>query len=185
MILPSQLARLAQLFQKTNVDYAVLGGVAVSYYGEPRLTWDVNVNILLRKDQVDTFLAVAHKQGFTPRVPNVKELLKKTGVIPMSYVDGEEEGHCDLIVAQNALEISGIRRASVRQIGKSQIKLIACEDLILHKIASNRPRDREDLLSILRRQGNKIDRTYIAHWLQRLSQAGNKDFVTLFENLEK
>ena len=185
MILPNQLTQLAQLFQELQIDYAVLGGIAVSYYGEPRLTWDVDVNILLASDQVENFLATAKKQGFTPRLPDAKAILKKTGVIPMTFLEDEEEGHCDLIVAQNALEIAGIRRASLRQIGKSRIKLIACEDLILHKIASDRPRDREDLLSILRRQGKNIDRAYINDWLQRLSEAGTEDFVALFKTLDK
>ena len=102
----------------------------------------------------------------------------------MTFVDGDEEGHCDLIVAQNALEIAGIRRASSRGIGNSQIKLIACEDLILHKIASDRPRDREDLLGILRRQGKNIDRAYIRDWLRRLSKAGPQDFAALFKTLD-
>ena len=184
MILPNQLAQLAKLFDELQIDYAVLGGIAVSYYGEPRFTWDIDVNILLRTDQIEDFLETAKMRGFSPRTPNAREILKKTGVLPMTFVDGEEEGHCDLIVAQNALEIAGIRRASFRDIGNSRIKLIACEDLVLHKIASDRPRDREDLLGILRRQGKNMDRTYIHDWLRRLSEAGTQDFVALFKTLD-
>ncbi len=50
-------------------------------------------------------------------------------------------------------------------------KVFSKEDLILYKMISTRPRDREDVQGIVRRQGDALDDTYILDWLQQFEQA--------------
>ncbi len=37
-----QLGQLAKFLEKSRIDYAVLGGIAVSVYSEPRMTQDID-----------------------------------------------------------------------------------------------------------------------------------------------
>ena len=41
----------------------------------------------------------------------------------------------------------------------------------MHKIISSRPRDREDILGIVRRQGNRLDRNYLIPIVRELATA--------------
>lgn len=42
-VLALQLEALLKLFRATAIEYVILGGVAVSLYGEPRFTYDIDI----------------------------------------------------------------------------------------------------------------------------------------------
>jgi hypothetical protein len=55
------------------------------------------------------------------------------------------------------------------------------EDLIIHKIFAGRPRDLEDVRSVLLRQAN-IDTVYIKKWLREFdASSGGGHFLETFE----
>ncbi|PIP20967.1 MAG: hypothetical protein COX40_01950 [Candidatus Omnitrophica bacterium CG23_combo_of_CG06-09_8_20_14_all_40_11] len=179
-----QLKQLIKLMLNTKTDYAVLGGIAVSIYGEPRLTFDIDVNIIVDINKINDFLKKAKKYGFLPLPSKIEKFIENTGVIPMRFSKDKVMGKCDFIIAQNPLEYSGIKRARFKKINSIKVKLISPEDLIIHKITSERPRDLEDLGGILVRQKNKLDMRYIIFWLKKISGANKKPQVLhLFRKL--
>jgi hypothetical protein len=102
----------------------------------------------------------------------------------MKFSKNKVLGRCDFIIAQNALEYSGIKRARLKKIYSTKIKLISPEDLVIHKITSNRPRDIEDAEGILNRQRGKLDLHYIIFWLKKISEANKKpELLHLFKKL--
>lgn len=179
-----QLKQIKRLTSKLKIEYAVLGGVAVSIYSEPRLTFDIDVNIILEDEKIDGFLKKAKNYGFSPMPSKIKRFIKTTGVIPMKFSKNKVTGRCDFIIAQNPLEYSGIKRARTKNIYSTRIKLISPEDLIIHKITSQRPRDMEDVEGILLRQKGKLDLRYINFWLKKISKANRKpQILELFKDL--
>jgi hypothetical protein len=179
-----QLQQLVKLMKDAKVNYAVLGGVAVSIYGEPRLTFDIDVSLLLDKDKMDVFLKKAKKFGFLPLPSNIKGFVKATGVIPMRFFKNKITGRCNFIIAQNALEYLCIKRGRFRKIYSVKVRLISPEDLVIHKITSQRPRDLEDVQGILIRQEGKLDIKYITHWLKKIAEINHKpELLKLFKNL--
>lgn len=181
-----QLRQLAKLMKEANVDYAVLGGMAVLIYGEPRMTFDIDVNIVLDAGNINDFLKKAKRFGFRPLASNIKSFVKRTGVIPMKFLKDKITGRFDFIIAQNMLEYLCIKRARVRKIYNTNIKLISPEDLVIHKITSQRPRDLEDLRGILIRQRGKLDIKYIAYWLKQIAKVNRKlELLALFKTMLK
>lgn len=179
-----QLKQLIGLIKNTKVDYAILGGVAVSIYGEPRLTFDIDVNLILDNNRIDIFLKESRKFGFSPLPLNIKKFVKVTGVIPMRFLKNKVTGRCDFIIAQNILEYLCIKRARFKKIYSTRVKLISPEDLVIHKITSQRPRDLEDVQGILIRQGGKLDIRYITYWLKKIADANQKpELFQLFKSL--
>ena len=79
--------------------------------------------------------------------------------------------YVDLIVASLALESEAIDRAIAVPIGDAQVRFATAEDLILHKIVSERPRDLEDLVGIVRRRAGALDLEYLRPRIAELSQA--------------
>jgi predicted nucleotidyltransferase len=175
---------LLKLFAAEKIEYAVLGGLAVVLYGEPRLTMDIDVNILLDDEKIDSFLSAAKTNGFSLNAGRSKLSVKKTGVIPLEFTKGRSTVAYDLIIAQSDLENVCIKRAIKRKIGHLEVKFVSPEDLVIHKLASNRPKDLEDLRGVLIRQKGKLDLAYIFLWLKKIDQANpGSTLVSLFKSL--
>ena len=130
------------------------------------------------------FLKKARKYGFLPLPPNIKRFIKTTGVIPMKFSKNKITGKCDFIIAQNILEYLCIKRARLKKIYSAKLKLISPEDLLLHKIISERARDLEDAQGILMRQRGKLNINYINYWLKKIAAANKKpELLKLFKSL--
>ena len=181
-----QLKQISSLLSSIKVDYAVIGGVAVSVYSEPRLTMDIDVSILLAADRLGLFLKAAKRYGLTPIPAGINKFVKATGVIPMGFSKNRIKGRCDFIIAQNALEYLTIKRARSKKLYSVKVKLIRAEDLVIHKAVSDRPRDLEDARGILIRQGDKLDMKYVSYWLKRIAEANHDpQLYSTFKNLIK
>lgn len=177
-----QLKALAEFLSEQEIKYIVLGGIAVSVYGEPRLTADIDVNILLDKKRVGDFLAKAKAYGFYPNSHNLDNFIEKAGVIPMLFKKRDVVGKINFIIAENALECAAIERGKVKEIDSIKLRLISPEDLVIHKITSLRSRDLEDVNSIIIRQKSKLDIGYIRNWLNKIDKIGGKgQFLKLFQ----
>lgn len=182
-----QLRKLIECLSGQRIKYIILGGIAVSIYGEPRLTADIDVNIIFDKNKISEFLKHAKKYGFYPVFPDTENIAKETGVIPMNFIKGKTTGNCDIIIAENQLEYTGIKRGRLKKTGSIKVRLISPEDLIIHKIASSRARDAEDINGILIRQKGRLDIKYIQHWLKKIDKANKssrtyKSFKDLLKN---
>ncbi|HLF17785.1 MAG TPA: nucleotidyltransferase [Candidatus Omnitrophota bacterium] len=169
--LNQQLRQLVEFLSNERIKYVVLGGVAVSVYGEPRLTADIDVNVLLPKDKIFDFIKKAKKYGFYSLFPGMRKMAQRAGVISFGFKKGKISGKFDMIIAENILEYNAIERGKIKKIEGTSLRLITPEDLIIHKIASSRPRDLEDLKGVLLRQKGKLDNKYIQFWLKKLDRA--------------
>ena len=169
-----QLSKLIKYLSERKIKYIILGGVAVSIYGEPRLTADIDVNIIFDKKKIREFLERAQKYNFYPAFPDTENIAKETGVIPVNFIKGKTTGKFDIIIAENMLEYTAIERGRIKKIGPIRVRLISPEDLIIHKIASSRPRDIEDVNGILIRQKGRLDINYIQRWLKKIDKANKK-----------
>ncbi len=183
--LASQLQSLVKFLIAQKIRYAILGGIAVCIYGEPRLTADIDVSIILDKERVGEFLKKAKKRGFRALIPNAKRIAKRTGVIPVGLKKGRRAGKFDIIIAENILEYTAIKRGRIKKIDSIRVRFISPEDLVIHKITSSRPRDIEDLKGILIRQRKRLDKRYIGHWLRKIDKANKSRLYRLFKRLSK
>lgn len=180
------LKPLVTVLEGEKIKYAVIGGIAVLLYGEPRFTEDIDVNILLEKDQIKKFLRKLKDRGFTPVLRNAMEAAEKSGYLPINRRYGKILYKFDIIIAENPIEFSAISRAKTKKIGDISIKVISPEDLIIHKIISEREKDRNDIIGILLRQKGKIDLRYIRKWLAIADKVvKNRNLIREFNNAVK
>ena len=183
-LLKRQLTAMVKFLTALGIDYAIIGGLAVSLYGRPRFTADIDVNIILEKERIGIFLKEGKKRGFHPGHKNIKMLARKTGVIPMRYSNGNIEGLCDFIIAENVLEKLALKRAKVKRIDSLKAKFVSPEDLLIHKLTSPRAQDIEDVRGILLRQRGKLNISYIKFWLGRIDKANRRsNLLGLFRGI--
>jgi hypothetical protein len=172
-----QLSQVVKFLEKARVDYAVLGGIAVSIYSEPRMTQDIDLNIALNMEDLSQFLGKAREYGFQPIPPGIKKFAEETGVIPMKFLKRGVAGRVDFIIAQNPIEFAGLKRARLRSIWGVKVKIVTAEDLLVHKLLSDRPRDLEDARGIVLRQGERLDKKYVMCWLRKMDKLSPRPYL--------
>lgn len=71
------LASLSQWLKDQQVPYAIIGGVAIGFVAQPRITQDVDAVIWIDLDRAEDFLESGIGYGFVPRVSDPIEFARK------------------------------------------------------------------------------------------------------------
>ena len=164
--LEEAVAEAAEALDQLGIPYMIIGGFAVTLWGEPRLTQDIDATVALNLS--DRLVIDRLTQLLPARVTAPSEFARRTRVLPVSTSNGTS---VDLILAGLPFEQMAIERAVPVEIGGRDVRVCAPEDLIVHKVISERPRDREDVRGIVRRQGSKLDRAYLDPLVEQLAEA--------------
>ena len=99
-------------------------------------------------------------------VPDPLGFAKETRVVPLVTPTAVR---VDLILAGMPYEERAIQRAVEVQVAARGIRFCSPEDLVLHKLASERARDAEDVEGVVLRQGPGLDRHYLDPMVQQLA----------------
>lgn len=174
------LEQIALGLDERQVPYMIIGGQAVLIYGEPRLTRDIDVTLGVGPDRLADLLALAHSYSWRVLVENPEEFVQRTMVLPLE--DSQSSIRIDLILSFSPYERQALERVHRVGIGKATVRFAAPEDVIVHKIIAGRPRDLEDVRSILTKRAN-LDRAYIRRWLAEFDRSLGGIYLQAFEDL--
>ena len=154
--------------QEADIPSIVIGGVAIALWGEPRVTRDVDLKILLRRDEADRLLALLTPE-YTPLLPDPRRALTDQAML---FVQDSAETRLDLLLADTPFDVQAIQRGQVVEVQPgAPICVCTPEDLLIYKLISTRLRDHEDAASVVRRQCDKLDDRYVLNWLRQFEQA--------------
>lgn len=157
---------IAGFLTKQHVPYAILGGFAVQYHGQPRQTSDLDLVVLVPEPKLDLFIDRI-LEAFPARIRNAKIFAQKNRILLLSSNEGTP---IDLSFGIPGYEEEALRRVRRLTIpGKGTLRLLGAEDLIIHKCVAGRARDIEDIESIIIRRMKKLDFEYIRSWLEEFS----------------
>lgn len=157
------LARLAAALRHHGIPSMVIGGQAVLLYGEPRLTRDIDITLGVGADRLPSILALLGEIPLRPLPADPDAFVAQTMVLPAIH---EATGvRVDLVFSFTPFELEAIARARSVTLAGEDVHFAAPEDVIVHKIFAGRPRDLEDVASIVRNQTD-LDRAYIRRWLE-------------------
>jgi len=173
--------RLHEFLTARSIPYAIIGGLAVQRWGQPRLTRDVDLTILVppgREESVARDLVAA----FPPRLADAVEFAVEHRVLPINVPGGSE---ADISFGLPGYEESLIDRARPYDLGDGRaVRLCSAEDLIVHKALAGRPQDLMDIEGIVVRQGTSVDVAYVRRWLTELaSVAEDAEVASRFERI--
>jgi hypothetical protein len=154
--------KVVTFLNRGKYKYFVIGGIAAGTLGEPRLTGDVDVDIIINKKEVGDFLDKAEEAGFLFSKVLCIEAVRRTGVFQIKCGDY----HIDFLVASTALETTAFeRRIEVKAFG-TKGSFPTPEDLL--KLIPGRAKDIGDVEGLIARHGDKLDRKYIETWAMKL-----------------
>ena len=177
------LFKIGKILEKNSLPYMIIGGQAVLLYGEPRLTRDIDITLGVNVDQLDKLLSIAKELSLTPIPEDIHSFVKETMVFPA--LENTTGIRVDFIFSYTPYETQAIQRAVKRKILDQEVCFASAEDVIIHKIFAGRPRDLEDVRTILLKKPY-LDGTYITEWLKAFESASEGgDFLSVFERLRE
>ena len=146
----------------------VIGGVAASLLGAPRLTADVDAVILLSVEELPRLIKAAEKEGFGLRMADGDEFARRHRVLLLRH---QESGiNLDLSLGMLPFEEEAIQRSISYRLGGLTVRLPTPEDLIIFKAVAHRPKDLQDIQAIIER-AQDLDRMRIEKWVQEFARA--------------
>jgi hypothetical protein len=158
---------LHAFFSSNNISYCIIGGIALQHWGEPRFTQDVDATVLIAFGEEDKLLKKIFS-AFKPRITDAFDFTLKNRVCLVSSSQG-----CpiDISFGIPGYEDEVMRRAVECTIGENVvIKICSAEDLIIHKAVAGRPKDLDDIESVIIRMAKKLDDDYIILWLHQFAE---------------
>ena len=174
---PSDVERLiadvAHALAIRNIPFMLIGGQAVLLHGAPRLTDDIDLTLGIGPDQVAVVAKVVRDLALAPLAPDPTRFAQDTFVYPAR--DPRTGFRVDFIFSTTQYEQQAIGRAVRVSLGGERVPFATAEDLIVHKLFAGRARDWDDAVSVVRRQGAKLDWDYVERWSQEFAQIPGRE----------
>lgn len=175
-------ADLAAALGRVRASWYVFGAQAVVIWGRPRLTADVDVTVRMDPEQPERLAQALSTAGFSLRLTAPPDFVRRTRVLPFLHVASGLP--VDVVLAGPGLEEAFLSRAVPVTIGSVTVPVISPEDLVATKILAGRPKDLEDVRSILRERHARLDLASVRSTLTLLEDAlGQSDLRPMFEHL--
>lgn len=160
---PFEAAREFHAFLTAQgIPYAIIGGIAVQVWGEPRATRDVDLTIAVPPERADAAIDTLLGR-FAPRIPDAAAFARKNRVLLVSASNGVP---ADVSLGLPGYEEEVISRSVLVDIAPGQeVRVCSPEDLVIHKAVAGRIQDQLDLEMLLLRRKDRLDLAYIRRWL--------------------
>lgn len=166
------LSMVASVLNEGGVRYFVTGSVAAMYYGEARMTQDIDIAVRLRFGDVSTLLEAMQAPEF---------YLEKRSILDAMEIDGQFNAiqvlsgmKVDFMcVEESAYNESRFKRAVFVEILPGvKAWTSAPEDVILKKLdfykEGGSDKHLRDIASMIRVSGETFDREYLERWAKAL-----------------
>jgi len=146
-------------FQELNhkeIDYLIVGGLAVNLHGIPRMTYDIDLMIHLDAGNITRLIGKLKSWGYASRAPVQPEKLADEQVRQLwiheknmrafsFYSDTEPLSEIDLVI-DSPIEYGELkRRAIVFDLQGVKVPVISIADLIELKLRAGRKQDLSDV----------------------------------------
>ncbi|MCP4896588.1 MAG: hypothetical protein GY906_06385 [bacterium] len=147
MLFSDDMRELLQLFEKNDVEYVLVGGFAVNYYGYVRTTQDIDFLILPSAENAQRLMQALSDFGFGGAGIPIDCFEQPGSAVHL----GVEPNRIDLLTKLKGVSCSTVFAGARRvEIEGTQLNIISLEHLVEAKQNSNRPRDLADADELLR-----------------------------------
>jgi hypothetical protein len=128
-------------FNKATIDYLIVGGLAVNFHGIPRMTYAIDIMMLLERQNVHKMVSLLESWGYKARLPvdateiadeSVRErwIKEKNWKALTFYNDEAPVMEIDLMIDVPMRYEELKERAVVFTVGGESVPVISIEDLI-------------------------------------------------------
>lgn len=174
------------VLERLQIRYALVGSFGSSFFGEPRLTRDIDILIELPESKVSTFCAAFPEADFYLSEAAVRDAVR--GRFQFNLLHPASGNKVDFILPRDdswgRSQISRSKRVSLQPDLEGFVA--APEDVILGKLwyfsEGGGERHLRDIAGILRISGERVDRNEIERWAKELGYLEIWRQITAKEN---
>lgn len=159
------LRTLIESFPASAPPFCLIGALALSAWGQPRATKDIDLLILLNEESQDRVLSALASRGFLKDEAWSEQNPILRGAMVRLY---SGDVPIDLCAPRDAQEEEALTRRRMIEVEGLSLWTVSPEDLVLMKLKAGRPYDFGDVATILIRQGDALDLEYVRRWAKRL-----------------
>jgi len=157
------LMELFKKFHDKQLDYVVVGGVALVLHGVVRVTADLDLVVALHRENLIRLLEAMQELGYRPRIPVQPEALldpdnraswiaEKNMQVFSFYDPGKPLALVDIMIREEIDFVELNRHAVLVPVDGLQVPVVALDDLIVLKKIAGRPQDLEDIKALEERK---------------------------------
>lgn len=157
---------LIRLLSDNEVEFVLVGGLAVALQGYPRTTMDVDVVLAMDADNLARFVEGARAAGLRPTIPVELEALRdpalidrwhrEKGMLAFSLRGQEAQATVIDVLVRPKVSFAALRRdATLIEVGACRIPVASIAHLIEMKRDTGRGKDRIDIEELEKLQGNE------------------------------
>lgn len=164
------LTKIAEILEKIDIPYVITGGMAVSVWGRPRYTADIDIIVELLPKNINLLakeLLTIDKNVYISQEAMI-EALENEG--EFNFIHPQSGLKVDFWVIKDRFRKQQIKRGIIKKIEKQEVNFISPEDLILSKLIwfkeTNSQKQLEDIESVLKNPKIKFDLEYIKKWAE-------------------
>ncbi len=162
------LAALQRLIDRFQGKGIVIGGIAASLLGRPRLTADLDAMLLLSIDDLPDLIEAAKEEGFVSRIQDTEAFARRNRVLLLRHQPSDTA--VDISLGMLPFEEEAVERSVLYPLGSFAVRLPTAEDLIIFKAVAHRPKDLLDIQAIIESQPD-LDRERVKDWVAEFSRA--------------
>ena len=148
-------------FNAKKIKYLVVGGLAVNFYGIPRMTYDIDILLSLDDENVHAFLGLMKKWDFKPKAPvnmtdfadqvKRKDWIANKNMKAFNFVNPQwGVSEIDIILDSPISYEKAITNVKDVDLKGVLVPTISIKDLIKMKQISNRQQDISDISHLTR-----------------------------------
>jgi hypothetical protein len=161
--LATKVTLIAETLAAAELPHALGGAIAFAYYGEPRVTIDVDVNVFVRPDRAAEVFARLAPLGVTSH---------ETALVETNR-DGQVRLHwgrtpVDVFFAYDEFHDHAATRVRRVPFADVTIPILAPEDLLVCKTVFDRRKDWIDIDQILAMTAGELDVDDVRRWVTRI-----------------
>jgi len=175
------LADAVSFLQAKGAPYALIGGLAVSLRGQPRMTADVDLVIAVDIKQARALADSLTNSNFRPLFDDYVEVLETAFLLPLRHRATNVK--VDIAIGLSGFERLAVARAEILLLAGTPVSVATAEDLLIMKVLAGRPQDEQDLYGLVIAQGNHLDWEYCLSLASDLGQAIGQDLVSRVRSL--
>jgi hypothetical protein len=159
------LRRIAGVMDGLGIPYAIHGGIGLNYWGRPRATGDVDILVMVDEAGAGRLADYALEEGWEA----VRELDNRLNI----YFPGTRL-YLEVWFARSDFERQVIERGVRKSFDGLDMVLASAEDVMVLKLLRFTALDKEDIVSIMDKQGERLDCRYVLRWSSRLRKTSGR-----------
>jgi hypothetical protein len=152
-------ADLLQSLFDEQVQYVLVGGLAVQLHGFLRSTFDIDLVLAMNDENLVRFIAVAKRYGLVPVIPvpidslrnanQIDQWHREKGMLAFALREPQIGGSVvDILVRPEVPFDTLMANAVAGELFARQVWIASIDDLLTMKRSANRPKDQLDVVAL-------------------------------------